>query len=78
MDASATRGHAEDTVHPDDPELNHEQSPLLGSEQIHSPLSEEQEDKDHARQVASWKRLPWWRRPSPYWSVMAYICVVFT
>ena len=53
-------------VPPDEPYTNHEQS-ARGSE--HSHLFEEEEDEDHARQVASWSTLPWWKRPSPYWSV---------
>lgn len=78
-------GHTEDPLHPlADDGLgslpNHEQSTLLGSEQIHSPRSDEEEDEDHAREVLSWRRLPWWKRPSPYWSVMASSLhnVVFT
>lgn len=76
-----TSERAEYTVRLDDSEYshsNHEQAALLGEEQIHSPLSQEEEDQDHAREVSSWRKLPWWRRPSPYWSVMAYVRVAFT
>lgn len=66
----------EDTLVLDDPDdlshPNHEQSPLLGSVQIHLPLSGEEEE-DHVREVSSWKKLPWWKRPSPYWSVLPYV-----
>lgn len=71
----SARRRAEDPLYPDsdDPDgrshPSHEQSALLASGQIHSPLSEEEEDEAHAREVTSWKRLPWWKRPSPYWSV---------
>jgi hypothetical protein len=25
------------------------------------------EDEEHDEEVTSWKALPWWKRPSPYW-----------
>ncbi|KAH0827047.1 major facilitator superfamily domain-containing protein [Lanmaoa asiatica] len=66
-------GYAEDNFHSDVLDglshPNHEQSALLGSGQIHSPLPEEEEDEAHAREVSSWKKLPWWTRPSPYWLI---------
>ncbi|KAF9218282.1 MFS general substrate transporter [Gyrodon lividus] len=46
-----------------------EEYTLLGTNDIDSPVTEEQEDEDHAEEIASWKRLPWWKRPSPYWLV---------
>ncbi|KAF8136749.1 MFS general substrate transporter [Boletus edulis] len=65
---------AEDSLHhSDDSELSRpdhsEQSTLLGQDEIDSPLSVEEEDEDHASEVASWKNLPWWKRPSPYWVI---------
>ncbi|KAG8217854.1 hypothetical protein J3R82DRAFT_6020 [Butyriboletus roseoflavus] len=73
MTPSRSPGRAEDSLHPDDSDgyshPNHEQSTLLASGQFHSPLSEEEEDEAHAREVTSWKRLPWWKRPSPYWVI---------
>ncbi|KAG6376479.1 hypothetical protein JVT61DRAFT_2472 [Boletus reticuloceps] len=67
----ATR-QAADSLHSDDSELSRpdsDQSTLLRQEEIDSPLSVEEEDEDHASEVASWRKLPWWKRPSPYWVV---------
>ncbi|KAI6164539.1 major facilitator superfamily domain-containing protein [Pisolithus thermaeus] len=37
-----------------------------------SPLiTDEDEEEIHAEEVASWKKRPWWKRPSPYWLVSA-------
>ncbi|KAF9246164.1 major facilitator superfamily domain-containing protein [Melanogaster broomeanus] len=53
-----------DYVHP------HQQEAytLLG-EDMDSPVTDDEEEDDHVVEVASWKRLPWWKRPSPYWLV---------
>ncbi|KAI6013542.1 major facilitator superfamily domain-containing protein [Pisolithus marmoratus] len=32
-----------------------------------SLTTDEDEDENHAQEVASWKKRPWWKRPSPYW-----------
>ncbi|KAI6097670.1 hypothetical protein EDD16DRAFT_594984 [Pisolithus croceorrhizus] len=33
-----------------------------------SPLiTDDDEEEIHAEEVASWKKRPWWKRPSPYW-----------
>lgn len=46
---------------------HHEESTLLDPEDLDSPITDEEEDEGHAEEVASWKKLPWWKRPSPYW-----------
>ncbi|KAG6330429.1 hypothetical protein ID866_8658 [Astraeus odoratus] len=33
-----------------------------------APVGEDDEE-EHFEEVASWKRRPWWKRPSPYWIV---------
>lgn len=50
-----------DSIVPDTP--SHELDELEGS----SLNTDEDEDEIHAKEVASWKKRPWWRRPSPYW-----------
>ncbi|KIK98704.1 hypothetical protein PAXRUDRAFT_9354 [Paxillus rubicundulus Ve08.2h10] len=46
-----------------------EEYALLGADAVGSPVTDVQEDEHHAEETASWKRLPWWKRPSPYWLV---------
>ncbi|KAG9315966.1 hypothetical protein JVU11DRAFT_3621 [Chiua virens] len=77
-------GRAEDSLYPDNreehsnPESHQEQTALLGSEQEESLLSEE-EDEEHALEICSRKNLPWWKRPSPYWSMPVFpVFVVIT
>ncbi|KAF8843573.1 MFS general substrate transporter [Paxillus ammoniavirescens] len=51
-------------------QLHHEEEySLLGAHDIDSPVNDDQEEDHHAEETASWKRLPWWKRPSPYWIV---------
>ncbi|OAX37210.1 MFS general substrate transporter [Rhizopogon vinicolor AM-OR11-026] len=51
-----------DIVHP------HEQTEhTLGDQDGSSHL--DLEDKEHDEEVAKWKALPWWKRPSPYWLI---------
>ncbi|KAG9318823.1 major facilitator superfamily domain-containing protein [Chiua virens] len=62
-------GRVEDSLHPDEHSSpNHERSTLLDVERDYSSLTEV-EDEEHAVEVASWKSLPWWKRPSPYWLI---------
>ncbi|KIJ69039.1 hypothetical protein HYDPIDRAFT_23901 [Hydnomerulius pinastri MD-312] len=52
-------------VHPH----SQEETTLLGAEDMDTSVIDEEEDEGHAEEVASWKRLPWWKRPSPYWII---------
>ncbi|KAI6006691.1 hypothetical protein F5J12DRAFT_892867 [Pisolithus orientalis] len=51
----------DDGIVPDTP--SHELDELEGS----SLNTDADEDEIHAEEVASWKKRPWWKRPSPYW-----------
>ncbi|KIJ16785.1 hypothetical protein PAXINDRAFT_74219 [Paxillus involutus ATCC 200175] len=46
-----------------------EEYTLLAADDMDSPVTDDQEDEQHAEETASWKRLSWWKRPSPYWVV---------
>ncbi|KAL4072831.1 major facilitator superfamily domain-containing protein [Scleroderma yunnanense] len=51
-----------------------ERGHLLHAEGIRTPLPVDEDGEggeDHDNEVASWKRRPWWKRPSPYWIVFA-------
>lgn len=47
-------------VHPDEPT---ERTLVDEDGPFHIGL----EDDEHDKEVTSWKALPWWKRPSPYW-----------
>ncbi|OJA18418.1 hypothetical protein AZE42_06990 [Rhizopogon vesiculosus] len=47
------------------PEILHEHT--LGDQDGSSHL--DLEDKEHDEEVTTWKALPWWKRPSPYWLI---------
>ncbi|KAH7889409.1 major facilitator superfamily domain-containing protein [Phlebopus sp. FC_14] len=32
-------------------------------------ITDQEEEENHLDEVTSWKRLPWWKRPSPYWII---------
>lgn len=45
---------------------------LLHAGDIRTPLAVDEdgvEEGDHVKEVASWEKRPWWKRPSPYWIV---------
>lgn len=51
----------EHTLHP------HQQSERTLVDQDGS-FQLDREDEEHDEEVTAWKVMPWWKRPSPYWS----------